>query len=405
MADKYQAFVSGGLGKNVATRLGLPRPALLRRTIRPRRCCPEPFRCRPWARALSGRWSADALACGRCRRRTVDDEQLPLRRGGRRRDRCARRSPGWPACATSLAGVLRRVQPSGRVVVFGTAPSDHDERRDGRGPAGAGRHRPLAGQGIARRQHGQPGLFRCRRPIAHHLGHWSRGAVAGRGGIDAAVLAVRAVPPTWTGRSCSLGNTPRPTPRPTGTGPWLGRVALVTGAARGIGAAIARPRWPATVRPSSAPTCPPPARPWPRSPTRFQRHDAAGRHHLGRRPRPHRRASAASPRRRRHRRPQRRHHPRQDVGQHEARGVDVGARRQPGRAIADQRRPDRRQASCTTAGASSACRPPAASPATAARPTTRPARPASSAWSAQPLRGWYTARRSTRSRPVSSTPR
>ena len=31
MSDKYQEIVSGGVGKTVATKLGLPRPAILRR--------------------------------------------------------------------------------------------------------------------------------------------------------------------------------------------------------------------------------------------------------------------------------------------------------------------------------------------------------------------------------------
>ena len=60
----------------------------------------------------------------------------------------------------------------------------------------------------------------------------------GVAGVGAAVLPVRASRPTSTASRC--GSAPARPPRPTtGSSPLAGKTALVTGAARGIGAAIA----------------------------------------------------------------------------------------------------------------------------------------------------------------------
>ena len=197
--------------------------------------------------------------------------------------------------------------------------------------------------------------------------------------------------------------------RRTGTSPLAGKTALVTGAARGHRRGDRRACSPATARTSSPPTCRRPARRWRRSPTG----SAAPRCSSTSR-RPTRRSGcsthlARAHRRPRHRRPQRRHHPRQAAGQHEARAVGRGDRGQPrsrscaiNAALLGSEQLQRRRR------ASSACRRPPGSPATAARPTTRATKAGVIGLVALVgrRRSPSTAtRRSTRSRPASSTPR
>ena len=86
-------------------------------------------------------------------------------------------------------------------------------------------------------------------------------------------------------------------------------------------------------------------------------------------------------RRRRHRRAQRRHHPRQEARQHGRGPLGLGDRRQPHRPRADHPRAARPEGDPAPTAGSSASRRSPASPATSARPTTPPPRPASSAWS------------------------
>ena len=95
------------------------------------------------------------------------------------------------------------------------------------------------------------------------------------------------------------------------------------------------------------------------------------------------------------------HHPRQAAGQHEARAVGLGHRGQPRVAAAHQRRAARQRPAQRAGARRLACRRPPACRATAGRPTTARPRPASSGWSApRPRRSASTAtRRSTRSRP------
>ena len=127
----------------------------------------------------------------------------------------------------SSAPALKRLAPSGRVVVVRRLDRDRRHRPDAaRRPAGPGGHHPVGRQGAARRRHGQP---RPRR--------------RGRGGQRRRGAAVPALRPLGLRRRPGRPRRRRlggPQPRrPTGHRPLDGKVAVVTGAARGIGAAIA----------------------------------------------------------------------------------------------------------------------------------------------------------------------
>ena len=209
--------------------------------------------------------------------------------------------PTSPAAREVLAPAVRRLGPSGRVVVLGRA-----RRRD----AGAAAP-PQALDGLVRsvgkevRAGATANLLVVRRRRRAASTSTLRFFLSARSAfVDGQVVS--AVGPA---QARSAG-------RPTGQRPLAGRVAVVTGAARGIGAAIAddaRPRrrhrhrrrrpggrrgagaaWPtASAAPRCSSTSPP---------------TDAGRAAA--------RARRAAPRRARHRRAQRRHHPRQAAGQH-----------------------------------------------------------------------------------------
>ena len=129
------------------------------------------------------------------------------------------------------------------------------------------------------------------------------------------------------------------------------------------------------------------------------------RHHRQGRPAADRPPPARAPRRRRRRRPQRRHHPRQEARQHGRGPLEQRHRGQPHRPRADHPRAARRRRRSTPAAGSSASPRSRASPATSARPTTRPPRPASSASSRACATSSTTASPSTPSPRASSSRR
>ena len=182
----------------------------------------------------------------------------------------------------------------------------HHRRRD---PAGAGRHRPLAGQGVAARLDREPAAgSRTRRRCASALRFFLSGRSAY---VD--------------GQPVLLGAGAAPAPADWDQ-PLAGKTALVTGAARGIGAAIAGvlARDGAHVIVADLPAAGEAlAKVANRIGGTTLHLDVAAADapdkllaHLG--------AHTDGPR---HPRPQRRHHPRQAAGEHEAGAVGFGASR------------------------------------------------------------------------------
>ena len=223
MADRYQAFVNGGVGRKLATQLGLPQPAILRRYDPSSPLLPGPFLLSTSGPSAVGSMVADALSSAGASVRTIDDEQV--RYGGLIVDATGVQDiAGLAAVRDAFAGVLRRIKASGRVVVFGSAPSDDDEVE-----AAAARQ---ALDGIVRslakelRAGSTANLVYVESPSVVGVESTLRFFLSGRSAyVDGQVL--------------HLGDTSAAAPSDWNR-PLRGRVALVTGAARGIGAAIAR---------------------------------------------------------------------------------------------------------------------------------------------------------------------
>ena len=109
--------------------------------------------------------------------------------------------------------LLRNLGPSARVVVLGTTPDESGRRRRAHRPARAGGLHPLAGQGAAPRRHRGPGLRLPRRQAGCHR------AASRRCGSSC-----RPSRPTSTAR-CSTSAPPTPTPPADWDKPLAGKVA------------------------------------------------------------------------------------------------------------------------------------------------------------------------------------
>ena len=223
MPDRYQRFVSRGLGRSVAARTGLPRPAVLRRYQPGDLVLPGPALLR-----TSGGSTVPleaTLKSAGVEVHTADDDTT----------RYAAVLLDVTAIAdvarlqefqAGLSGVLRRVQPSGRIVVLSTSLSDSDV------PTTAAARRAIVGTvrslGKELRAGATANLIQLSDPHVKPAALEStlRFLLSGRSAyVDGQVIelsngAARA-PDDWEK-------------------PLTGSVALVTGAARGIGAAIAR---------------------------------------------------------------------------------------------------------------------------------------------------------------------
>jgi 3-oxoacyl-[acyl-carrier protein] reductase len=207
VSDKYLNLVNSPAGKAVASRVGLPRPAVLRRY-------------RPGAPLLPG----PALANNAGVAKGLDIEVRDADDGETRW--AALLYDATEAAAVSglvplrefFAGTLRRLASSGRVVVLGRSP-------DGTDPAVDATRQALDG-------------------IVRSLGKELRaGATANLVLVEGDSSPESALRFLLSGRSAYVdGQTIRVGPGvapPDPAPPLTGKVALVTGAARGIGAAIA----------------------------------------------------------------------------------------------------------------------------------------------------------------------
>ncbi len=125
-----------------------------------------------------------------------------------------------------LHPTIRRVLGSGRVIVLGTPPEDCES------PAEAIAQRAL--EGLVRAVGKE-----LRRGATAQLLYVASGR-RGRARVDACASSSRRARRSSRARWSGSARRRRPTRRSTGSVPLAGKVALVTGAARGIGAAIAQ---------------------------------------------------------------------------------------------------------------------------------------------------------------------
>jgi 3-oxoacyl-[acyl-carrier protein] reductase len=239
MSDRYQQFADSRPGRLVVRRLGLPEPAPLRRHApgQPLLAAPALLAVAPGGRlgaaaaAVLAEAGAEAWVLG-------PDARAAARAGGlRARDRADEDDPlgalivdaSGIACSEDLRAVyalghdhVRRLAPSGRLLVLGTPPADAADAR------------------AVVAQHALDGFVRSvakelRAGATAQLVRIAPGAEDGAASTLRFLLSARSA--YVSGQVIEVG--PGAAPTTDWERPLDGRVAVVTGAARGIGAAIA----------------------------------------------------------------------------------------------------------------------------------------------------------------------
>ena len=226
MSDRYLDLVNSGLGRTLATRLGLPRPTPLRRYAVGQPVLDGPA-------LVAGIGDAPLLAAVKpaLARASVDvveagagPGQATGRLGAVVLDASAARAVSdLEGVRAVLAPALKRLGPCGRVLLLGTAP----ERLGA--PAEAATQRALEGivRSVAKelRDGATANLLQVAGDGGPELASPLRFFLSARSAyVDGQVLRV------GPGAAAAAGDGDRP---------LAGKVAVVTGAARGIGAAIA----------------------------------------------------------------------------------------------------------------------------------------------------------------------
>jgi 3-oxoacyl-[acyl-carrier protein] reductase len=221
MSDKYLELINSPFGKNVASRLGLPQPAVLRRYSPDAPLVPGPLLLGAVGTGLKG--LAEVLTGAGVDVQIGETESQKL--SALVLDATAASVPADLAQLRDFfVGSLRRVHSSGRVVIIGRAPDGEDPAVDATRQALDGIVRSLAKE---MRAGATANLVLV---DGEADGSTVEGALrfflSGRSAfVDGQVLRV------------SSADAPAPV---DWTKPLAGKVAVVTGAARGIGAAIAR---------------------------------------------------------------------------------------------------------------------------------------------------------------------
>ncbi|MEO5610279.1 MAG: 3-oxoacyl-ACP reductase [Ornithinibacter sp.] len=221
--DGYTAFVGSAFGRKIASTLGLPQPVELRRYV-----AGAPLLDGPLLVGGHGDTPAlSALRAGLVAGGAVLLDEMPSdgRLGGVLVDVSAARTPAdLESMRATLAPALRRLGRCARVVVVG---------RDPRGAASVAEraaHRALEGatRSVAKE---------LRSGATANLVLLSPGSEAAALGTVTFLLSARSA--YVDGQVFRVGSGEVQTP-PVGSRPFEGKVAVVTGAARGIGADIAR---------------------------------------------------------------------------------------------------------------------------------------------------------------------
>ncbi|SDI83066.1 3-oxoacyl-[acyl-carrier protein] reductase [Frankineae bacterium MT45] len=217
MSDKYQEIVSGGVGKTVATKLGLPRPAILRRYKAGAPLVNGPVLVGAIGEGVKE--LSDILRDAGADVQTEDSDTAKW--GALVLDATGAETPADLAGLQSFfGGALRRLKGGGRVVVLGRVPDGESPVRDAA-------------------RHGLDGFIRS---LAKEV---RGGATANLVLLEGDASPESALRFFLSGRSAyvdgqvvRVGAGAAPAPADWNQ-PLAGKVAVVTGAARGIGAAIA----------------------------------------------------------------------------------------------------------------------------------------------------------------------
>jgi 3-oxoacyl-[acyl-carrier protein] reductase len=223
MSDRYLNLVNSPIGSAVASRVGLPRPAVLRRYEPGEPLLPGPVLLGSTSGAIDPQLPKVLSAAGAHVREASSDEE---RWGALVLDARAVAAPAdLGALRAFFAGRLRHLLPSGRVVVIGRTPDGSDITADATRQALDGIVRSLGKElqgGSTANLLLDDGLSDDGAALESAL----RFLLSGKSAyVD--------------GQPVRLGSGFAPAPADWDR-PLAGKTALVTGAARGIGAAIAR---------------------------------------------------------------------------------------------------------------------------------------------------------------------
>ncbi|MCU1657872.1 MAG: short-chain dehydrogenase/reductase [Pseudonocardiales bacterium] len=222
MPDRYLDLVNSPLGSAVASRVGLPRPAVLRRYQAGDPLLPGPL----LLGSTSGAAPAELVDLLKSVGADVRDAQTDDDRWGALvLDATEIRTPSDLAgLRTFFAGRLRQLLPSGRVLVLGRAPDGADIATDASRQALDGVVRSIAKE--------------LQRGATANLLLVDEPAGTGTSVESALRFFLSGKSAYVDGQPVRLGSGEAPAPADWDH-PLAGKTALVTGAARGIGAAIA----------------------------------------------------------------------------------------------------------------------------------------------------------------------
>ncbi|MGY1735427.1 3-oxoacyl-ACP reductase [Geodermatophilus sp. SYSU D00684] len=223
MSDWYTTFANSGVGSGVVRQLGLPRPAVLRRYEPGQPLLPGPAVVGTAGEGRLGGTLAAVLRDAGVTVPAADDEGE--RPAAVLLDATGLTGPGQLAAAhTFLAPAIKRLRPTGRVLVLADPPADAAS------PAQAAARQALEGlvRSVAKelRAGSTANLVVVPEGAEASVGSAVRFFLSGRSAyVDGQVLTVSAA-------DVPADEDP--------VRPLAGKIAVVTGAARGIGAAIAR---------------------------------------------------------------------------------------------------------------------------------------------------------------------
>lgn len=242
MADRYQKFTSGAVGGFAARRLGLPRPEVLRRFQPGGPACVGPV-----LTGGTGRLGKEIAA-------VLEGAQAETAAStGASTAASAAASPGLGALVFDATGItdsaqlselyeffhprIRSLRPCGRVLILGTPPANAASPREA--VAQKAIEGFLRSVGKELRRGATANLLQVA-PVAHDsIESAVRFLLSPRSAyVSGQVLRVGTVPAN--GSDASDGRPPTLDPTWSWGKPLAGRTAVVTGAARGIGAVIAQ---------------------------------------------------------------------------------------------------------------------------------------------------------------------
>lgn len=220
MTDRYQQFATSGLGRKIVKQLGLPAPVPLRRR-------------RPGKPDLAGTVLVGAAEGGRLDKAVADvlagaDVEVRSEPAEERHRALifdatgVKHSTQLRAVYEFFHPVIRRVDTCGRVIVLGTPPEDADEPREAAAQRGL--------EGFVKSVGKEAG-----RGVTANLVYVAPGAENGIGSTLRFLASYRSA--YVSGQPVRI--TPAEIPDSDPERPLRGQTALVTGAARGIGAVIA----------------------------------------------------------------------------------------------------------------------------------------------------------------------